>query len=495
MARSLFSILGHRLRAEECLSRREMLKLSAAASAGLLISAYGLARPARPSMDAPHVLIIGAGLAGLVCAYELRAVGCRVTVFEARQRAGGRVVTHRHVAPGCRIEGGGEFIGANHPLWLHYAQRFNLEMREVTEDEEAEVIVEINGRRLTQADAEDLYESLESAVEPLNDLARQVNLDQPWASEHAAELDRRSIGHWIDECDSDERTRHMLHMLFAADNGMATSQQSLLGFLAMVGGGGYEAYWTESETYRCDSGNAMLARMLVNAIGIEHVRQGHPVMHVAVVEDGVVVTTEQEQSFEGDEVVLATPPSTWRNIRIDPGLPEALDSIQMGRNIKQIMPIKERSWQAGGVSQYVITDSEVQLVWDPTDGQDLDHAAALTIFAGADAADRWSAMPADERERHAMRRLEGFFPGVEQSRLGQAMFMDWTNDPRSLGSYSFPAPGQLTRCGALLRDGLERLHFAGEHVSVRYPGYMEGALESGAMVARRIATRAGLAPG
>jgi monoamine oxidase len=74
-------------------------------------------------------------------------------------------------------------------------------------------------------------------------------------------------------------------------------------------------------------------------------------------------------------------------------------------------------------------------------------------------------------------------------------FMDWPSDPWSKASYSFPAPGQVTAQGPTLRQGIGRLHFAGEYTSYAFMGYMEGALESGAAAARRIAARDGVSKG
>ena len=71
--------------------------------------------------------------------------------------------------------------------------------------------------------------------------------------------------------------------------------------------------------------------------------------------------------------------------------------------------------------------------------------------------------------------------------------MDWPSDPWVKASYSFPAPGQVTAQGPTLRQGIGRLHFAGEYTSYAFMGYMEGALDSGAAVARRIAVKDGVA--
>ena len=72
-------------------------------------------------------------------------------------------------------------------------------------------------------------------------------------------------------------------------------------------------------------------------------------------------------------------------------------------------------------------------------------------------------------------------------------FMDWPSDVWAKASYSFPAPGQVTSQGPLLWRDNSRLRFAGEHTSYAFMGYMEGALHSGALVARSIAERDGVA--
>ena len=69
--------------------------------------------------------------------------------------------------------------------------------------------------------------------------------------------------------------------------------------------------------------------------------------------------------------------------------------------------------------------------------------------------------------------------------------MDWPGDPWTGASYSFPAPGQVTTVGPVLHAGLGRLHFAGEHACYQFVGYMEGALHSGAALAKRLAVRDG----
>ena len=70
--------------------------------------------------------------------------------------------------------------------------------------------------------------------------------------------------------------------------------------------------------------------------------------------------------------------------------------------------------------------------------------------------------------------------------------MNWPSDRWAKASYSFPAPGQVTAHGPVFFKGLGRLHFAGEYTCYAFPGYMEGALQSGARLANRLGVRDGV---
>ena len=105
----------------------------------------------------------------------------------------------------------------------------------------------------------------------------------------------------------------------------------------------------------------------------------------------------------------------------------------------------------------------------------------------ADQCREWA--PAQRNENY-LKELEKIYKGVRASFI-RARFMDWPGDPWVKASYSFPAPGQVTSQGPTLRQGIGRLHFAGEHTCYAFMGYMEGALNSGAAAAKRIAGRDG----
>ena len=467
------------------LTRREMLQRSFAAGAALLISE----RFTGPlGAGAGRVVVIGAGFSGLAAAHELSRAGYEVTVVEARNRVGGRVLSFSDLVPGKNVEGGGELIGSNHPAWLAYAKQFGLQFLDVGE-EDLEAPIVINGKKVTAEQSEQLWEEMEKVFNSIVADAAKVDADEPWKAADAEALDKRTLADWIDKQGASPLCRSALHTMMMADNGVVTEWQSYLANLAMVKGGGLEKYWSESEVYRCRGGNQQLATKLVGAIGAARVLTRTPVRAVVLTDRGARVTLGSGKVLEAEHVLLTAPPSVWNKIAIDPVLPVAL-APQMGTNVKYLMALKSPVWRRTELAPELLSDGPVSMTWHATDGQK-GPGEALTAFSGGPAADLCREWTAAQRDRNYRAELEKIYRGITTSFV-RARFMDWPSDPWSKASYSFPAPGQVTAQGPTLRQGLGRLHFAGEYSSYAFMGYMEGALNSGAAAAKRIAERDGL---
>jgi monoamine oxidase len=206
--------------------------------------------------------------------------------------------------------------------------------------------------------------------------------------------------------------------------------------------------------------------------------------------------------FEADDVVIATPPTTWSTIRWLPELPERLRRQQMGTAVKYLTAVKRPYWLATGRSQYAISDGPISQTWEATDGQngsagETRQHAGLTAFSGGPQAEQCLQLNKElgpgRRDAHYAAELEKLYPGFRNEWIA-SRFMDWPSEPYTKAGYSFPAPGQITSIGAALRRGLGQLHFCGEHTCYRFTGYMEGGLYSGASLASRLAAREALVP-
>ena len=299
---------------------------------------------------------------------------------------------------------------------------------------------------------------------------------QPWTAANAEALDKRTLADWINKLSASPLCKSALHAMMMADNGVVTDWQSYLGNLAMVKGGGLEKYWTESEVYRCRGGNQQLATKFAAAIGAPRILTRTPVRSIAMTDKLGRVTLGNGKVLEAEHVLLTAPPSVWNKIAIDPVLPAAL-APQMGTNIKYLMSLKSPVWRRSEMGPELLSDGPVSMTWHATDGQK-GAGEAMVAFSGGPSADACREWTATQRDRNYLAELNKVYRGITASFV-RARFMDWPSDPWTKGSYSFPAPGQVTAQGPTLYNGIGRLHFAGEYTSYAFVGFMEGALSSG----------------
>ncbi|MFM9994996.1 MAG: flavin monoamine oxidase family protein [Phycisphaerales bacterium] len=485
MSRSLFARLAARHGPRiDPVTRRQFLAATLAASAAVLAGCALPRRDAGAKPSGKQIVVVGAGFAGLACAHELLNAGSDVTMFEARRRVGGRVLSFTDFVPGKVVEGGGELIGSNHPVWVAYAERFGLEFLDVTEAEDAEFPIVLGGRRLSAAESESLYEEMDAALQRMNADAARVDADQPWRTSGAAALDARTTKQWIESLDCAPLCRHGLTVQFASDNGQDVARQSYLGNLAQVKGGGLETYWTESEVYRCRGGNQQLADRLADAVGRERIHMGAPVRSIEDRGERCVVTGADGRVVECDTVVLAVPPTVWDRIDIRPALPAAMRP-QMGVNVKHLSYVRSRFWRQAGLAPDSLTDGDVSMTWEGTDNQPGDEGACLTCFSGGPAAEAVRARVGDARAAAYRGAIGSIYAGYADQ-VRATRFMDWPGDEWTRTGYSFPAPGQVTTVGPLLRAGVGNIRFAGEHACYAFVGYMEGGLQSGLRAAKSV---------
>ncbi len=461
--------------------------LSGAAAVGLLGSTAGARAAAVPKPpNGQRVIVIGAGFAGLACAYELLHEGFHVDLLEARNRVGGRVLTFRDWIPGKNIEGGAELIGSNHVAWLHYATRFGLKYRDMTEYPEDERPILLDGKLLSESEKRSLFEEADRVYTKLTGLACEVDAEKPWQTPDGDKWDGQTLGGWVRANTTDERTRAFIAAEISADNGVSIDNQSLLAMLVAIKGGGLENFWTETEVYRCWQGNDSLATSFAHVIAERkslHLRT--PVTSVTRHADRMAVTDQSNKVWNADHVVLAIPPTTWSKIRFDPAKEIDAIKLQMGSNVKFLARVHHDVWDPA--SPYAMTDQFISMTWDGTDNQSPPGDVCMVGFAGGKAADDAMANYRDSKAEKFITLLHDLYPRFPARGAVEHRFMDWPQDPWTLAGYSSARPGQIMAFSRTLYEGLDRLQFAGEHACYAFPGFMEGALQSGMRAAGNIA--------
>jgi monoamine oxidase len=363
---------------------------------------------------------------------------------------------------------------------------------EVTEQDESNTAIVLGGRRLSAEEAQQLRDEMKRGTELMVEAARPIDADEPWNGPDAQRLDGRSLAEAVNAMPITALGKRGLLVDFTHEMGLEPAQASYLADLVCLKAHGLEAYFTDTEAYHCQGGNQQLADRLAERLGPDRLHRDMPVASIAADANKVTVRTRDGREHEADDVVLAIPPSVWGRVTFDPPLPRELLQIQMGLNTKYLAALRDRFWRAGDRCPRSMSEGEMGWVWEATDAQPGQQGAALVSYAGGPSAEACRRRGAAERSAMYRREFERLLPGFAASFV-QDRFVDWLGDEWTRGSYTFPAPGQLLAYGPVLRRGLGRLHFAGEHAS-KFRGYMEGALDSGVALARRLAVRDGLIP-
>jgi monoamine oxidase len=281
-----------------------------------------------------------------------------------------------------------------------------------------------------------------------------------------------------------------------SDNGVPAKDQSLLGLLSMVRGGGMERYWVDTEVYRCKKGTQALSLMFAGVLDKwqSPIQINSPVTKIEIRDEGLYVAIRNQTNLRRfDDLILAIPPSTW--FTVEKWSPEDLQRFvgappQMGKNTKGLFAFETRYWKPQGHDPNATLNSLVDQTWETTE-QLPKPQFGLVAFSGSDHAAQLSDMEDHMAQASMIAGLEQVYKHTSK-KVKNFRFMNWPKEKWAHASYSFPKCGDIMRCGPIFSEGFQgRLHFAGEHTCYAFTGYMEGALQSGYRLARKLVLRDG----
>jgi monoamine oxidase len=450
----------------------------------------------RPRPDpgaARRVVVVGAGLAGLTTALDLRDAGWDVVVLEARDRVGGRVFTIRDAfSDGLHAEGGGESIDDNHHDLLRMIRRFGLRTEDRLRNREATGIVYRDGRRWSIADyvaqrGGQVLDDYDRFDVELARIAEDVDPENPQDSPRAEELDAMSVQDFLDSLDLVPEAKFLVDADTSSYAAAELTDISML-FWAQQWQIVADVPYGAEETMRIAGGNSRLPEAMAAELGAS-LRTSAPVRWISRNDDQMDVGGGGGPPVPAAHVVLATPPGTWGAIDMEPGLPDQATAVASGLALgpaaKVITRYDRAFWRTEGQSGLSVADLPFGVTWDATDSYDSGGAGLLTAFITGQGAIDLSALDDVDRIAEVHRQLDEVFPEGRRFRADESATTAWVNEPLTGGGYAVYAPGQVVPYWPVLRRPIGRLWFAGEHTE-SLAGYMESAVRSGHRVAGQI---------
>ncbi|MGW5318328.1 flavin monoamine oxidase family protein [Nocardia thailandica] len=449
-------------------------------------------------MSDVDVVVVGAGLAGLTAARELRAAGRRVRVLEARDRVAGRTLGGS-VAGGVPVELGGQWIGTTQIEILALVAELGLET--FPTHDAGDALTRYRGT-VTRYGDETFGLSGAAALEAgrlqaeLEALAATVSLAAPWTTPAAAELDRRTLDEWLrantDDAEALAFWGAVVPALFSAE----PAELSLLHFLFYIKSAGtldiLVGVTGGAQELRVVGGTHRISERLAEDLG-EAVVLGAPVRSIAHDDAGVTVT-HAGGSVTAEAVIVTVPPTLAGRLEYRPALPAARDGLTqqmpMGSVIKVQVAYPTPFWRAAGLSGFAFDlDGALGVTLDnsPPDGS---CGVLVGFFEGAHARIAGTRTPA-ERRAVAVATLVDLF-GPQAAEPMDYAEQDWTAEEYTRGCYGGRlGAGVWTQFGAALSEPVGRIHWAGAETADVWNGYMDGAVRSGRRAAAEVLDRLG----
>src|SRR6266487_1345582 len=478
---------------ERTYSRGEFLKRSGTAGAAVAVAGPGLFANAARAAAGQRIAIVGGGIAGLTAALTLQDRGISSTVYESHStRVGGRMHSDFTEFPGywANAQGAelcGELIDSGHKTILRLAQRFRLATANLTgaEPSGSEDTYFFDGSYYAKSQADKDFQPVHQALQA--DVHAASYPTTYWIhTAGGAALDQMSVYDWIESrVPGGHRSPlgQVLDVAYNIEYGAETTDQSALNLVYLLGyksvPGNYMIFGASNERYHIVGGNAQLPMAVrdavVSAQGASAVRMGWQMTSIKRNSDGTSTiafsTPSGAQSVTADHVVLALPFAVLRNLdysgaNFDPLKKTAITQLGAGRNSKLQLQFGSRLWNTNGAwglsNGSTYADTGYQNTWDVTRAQ-AGAAGILVDYTGGNVAGALSA-------------------GVPYASAAATPMLD----PNLNCSYSYWKVGQYVGFSGWegLRQG--NVHFAGEHCSQDFQGYMEGGASTGVAAANEI---------
>lgn len=460
----------------------------------------------------PDVIVVGAGLSGLIAARNIIKSDKSVStvVLEARDRVGGRMFAQ--YAGGARkgwIDLGGQWVGVGHARIRALVAELGLELFE--HHKAGSTVLRYGGRRyvddneiaapndLDRKASEDLMEALAQAADLV-----VPDPSRPWSSPLASSYDSRTVAQWIDENSDNDYAKFFMGAVNVSFDqaGGSPGEVSLLHSLFETRTSPADG---EPERYLIRGAAGQIPPLLANQLGDDNVvRLGSRVVSIHQTADGVTVgavTPRGYEEFQGKAVIVAMPPwlaGTIHYTSSDPAQPaitarrlHLTQRMAMGAIAKVACLYDSPWWRTTDEELSGEAFSQGSLVGVSTDsGLPGDEGPGiLTSFIQGDLLFDWAELPPDKRREWVISDLVALF-GDDAANCEDYVEALWPNDQLTGGAYNaYLPPRGWTSFGSAIREPVGRVSWAGTETAVEWYGYFEGAAAAGERAAAEVSER------
>lgn len=277
--------------------------------------------------------------------------------------------------------------------------------------------------------------------------------------------------------------------------GLEPSEMSALYLLDYIKSGGGILLMRSDKKHggqylRLRKGTQEFSKCIANELAEGSVILNSPVREIRQSEGRVLVTSARG-SFVCKRVVVSVPTPLYKEIKFDPPLPEAKQTLaastKLGFYGKSIVVYDRPWWRDGGMCGLMQSHIGPATVMRDT-SVEADGHFSLTCFMVGEPGRQWSKLKKEDRDRAVLdqiRRAFGSSAGVEKHI--DIVEQRWILENWSQGC-PCPAmpPGVLTKYGHALRSIHGSCHFVGTETAYEWKGYMDGAVRSGERGAKEV---------
>jgi monoamine oxidase len=410
---------------------------------------------AAQALNAPRIVIVGAGMAGLTAAYYLQQYGLTAEIYESSTRTGGRIYSAQGLfAPELTTELGAEFINSDH---REYAR-----VRKAVRFATYRHCGAVGGETSVHATFQRAAYTEQQIIDALRPIARRMARDAERAgypityrrhTAYARQLDKLSLAEYLRRVGVSGWLYELLEVAYVAEYGLDAGEQSCLNLLLMIDTNlrdGFDLLGESDERYKVRGGNQQIPDLLAEQLR-DRVHLAHRLVALHETPHGYRLTFERagggSVEVQADFVVLTLPFTRLRTVEMRVALPpvkrRAIAELGYGTNAKLILGVRRRFWRGRGWSGDFYTDEPFQSGWDSSRLQ-AGATGSLTLFLGGTPGVRVGQGTPQAQAAAFLPRLERVLPGARAHYTGTAHRFHWRSHPHTLGSYSCWKVGQYT---------------------------------------------------